>query len=196
MCTYSIYPSLLDAFYWAKRKGTWDELLDKINRTQIYERSESAEKGVRFENLINSILDGEVIENTEFNPVIVDKIATKLCNNIGRQKYYEDVIETEKGKIKLYGFTDYEYPDLFVDLKTCTNYKPNKYYAYSQQKVYPLIGHKIQLNYLITDFNDVYVEKYPFTETMHKQLIFEVNEFIEWLEVNRHKITDTKIFTV
>lgn len=193
---YSIYPSLLDQFYWAKRLGSWDKLLDGINRTKKFEKTEKQLKGSRFEKLIDDILNGEVVEQTEFNQIIVDKIAYKLHKNIGRQKYIEDKITTKYGKVKLYGYVDFEYEKFYIDLKTTDKYKPGKYEKYSQHKVYPLVGKKEQLIYLITDFENIYTEPYTIDSEAIDKLYFEVNEFIEWLEANRNKITDPKIFTI
>lgn len=193
--SYSIYPSMLDRFYWAKRLGTWDELLDLINRTKKFEKTEKQLKGLRFEKLIDDILNGEVVEQTEFKQELVDKIAYKLHKNIGRQKYIEDKITVKNGIVKLYGYIDFEYDNFYIDLKTTEKYKPGKYEKYSQHKVYPLVGKKESLIYLITDFENIYQEPYPIDPDATDKLYHEINELIEWLEIHRFEITDKKIFT-
>lgn len=197
MNNYSIYPTLLDSFYWAKIKGTWQELLDKINRVEVIDYSESALKGMRFEALINNTLDGELFDQqTEFDCDLVDRIATMVCNNVGKQKYIERIIKSKYGNIKLYGYVDYAFNDHYIDLKTCEKYKPDKYRNYSQHKFYPFVGYKPELTYLITDFKRIYTETYAITEKTTSELFVEITQLIEWLEVHRSEITDTKIFTI
>jgi hypothetical protein len=200
---YSVYPTLLDSFYWAKRLGKWQELIDKINRVKTAEWPEAVQKGMCFEQTVsnailgvyNRVADDQYI-NTKysFNKNLVDKMAAKLKNNIGLQTYIQGNVLTPLGNVKMYGFVDFVYPEFYIDLKTCGAYKKGKYEINTQHKCYPLIGGKKSLTYYITDFNDVYTESYSFNNQLKEQLIFELTEFIEWLNINKELITDTKIF--
>ena len=51
------------------------------------------------------------------------------------------------------------------------------------------------MEYLITDFTDVYVESYALTHPIDKQLE-EIRQFKAFLEEHRAMITDKKIFVV
>jgi len=210
MVKYSIYPTLLDSFYWYKRGyNEKEELINKINRVKS-EMPEAAKKGVAFENVINILLksgnhpllmDVEHYESNGFffKTEIVNRIAAKLINAEKQQEYIESVVQTSVGGIKVYGFIDYSYPDMFVDLKTTGSYKKDKYKINNQHKCYPLLaqlnGRNVsKFNYLITDFTQMYTEPYIHTQSMTDEFIFNLVEFAEFLEANRNLITDKKIF--
>lgn len=194
MIKYSIYPTLLDSFYWAKRLGKWQELIDKVNRVKTdVDWPEPVLKGMRFEAVINDLLDKKSVTH-EFDENLVQKVFTKLQNYKAKQKYIQGNVKTPYGIVKCYGFVDYEYDDFYIDLKTGSKYTKNKYEINSQHKCYPLIGGKKSLTYMITDFSQIYYEPYVFTKELEDKFIFELTEFIEWLETNRGIITDTKIW--
>lgn len=212
MIKYSIYPTLLDSFYWYKRGyNEKQELINKINRVKT-EMPEAAKKGVEFEGVINMLLKANnhkllmdveyyQTENFVFKPEIVNRIALKLANAIRQQEYIEAVVQTPIGGIKVYGFIDYSYPDMFVDLKTTGSYKKDKYKINNQHKCYPLLaqinGRSIsKFNYLVTDFTQMYIEPYTHNSSMTDEFIFNLVEFTEFLEVNRELITDKKIFNL
>jgi len=202
MIKYQIYPTLLDSFYWAKRLGKWQELIDKVNRVKS-EMPEAANKGICFEQTVNNKLNGvynqlkdDYYINTryQFKKELVDKIANKLSNHKGCQQFIQGEVDTPHGKVKLYGFVDYVYPDFYIDLKTTGKYQKDKYAINAQHKCYPLIGGKKSLTYLVTDFERIYTEPYIFTPKLKEQFVFELTEFIEWLNQNEILITDKKIF--
>jgi hypothetical protein len=209
---YQIYPTLLDSFYWYKRGyNEKQELIDKINRVKS-EMPEAAKKGVEFEGVINTLLKANLhkllmdveeyeTENFTFKTPIVHKIANKLQHAKKQQEYIQANIQTDVGAIKVYGFIDYTYDDMLVDLKTTGSYKKDKYKINNQHKCYPYLaqlnGRKIyKFNYLVTDFEQMYIEPYEHTKSMRDEFIFNLVEFTEFLEANRGIITDRKIFNL
>lgn len=207
---YQIYPTLLDSFYWYKRGyNEKQELIDKINRVKS-EMPEAARKGIAFEAVINMLLksnnhpllmDSEYYKGDGFifGAEIVNKIAAKLINAKKQQEYIQANVQTPVGAIKVYGFIDYSYDDMLVDLKTTGSYKKDKYAINNQHKCYPLLaqlnGKNItKFNYLVTDFSRMYIEPYVHTKAMRDEFIFNLVEFTEFLEANREIITDKKIF--
>lgn len=212
MVKYQIFPTILDKFYWYKRGYCeHQEMIDKINRVET-PFPEAARKGVAFENVINMLLKAKnhpLLTQSEyfesdgfiFQPEIVNRIATKLANAIKQQEYIQAIVETSVGGIKVYGFIDYSYPDMFVDLKTTGSYKKDKYKINNQHKCYPLLaqisGRNInKFNYLITDFSQMYIEPYIHNSAMTDEFIFNLVEFTEFLEANRDLIYDKKIFNL
>lgn len=212
MIKYAIYPTLLDSFYWYKRGyNEKQELIDKINRVKT-EMPEAAKKGVEFEGVINMLLKAKCnpllmnveyyqTENFVFKTEIVNRIAQKLINATKQQEYIEAIIETPVGGIKVYGFIDYSYPDMFVDLKTTGSYKKDKYKINNQHKCYPLLaqinGRPVsKFNYLVTDFQQMYIEPYIHNSSMTDEFICNLVEFTEFLEAHRELITDKKIFNL
>lgn len=88
---------------------------------------------------------------------------------------------------------------MLVDLKTTGKYKIGKYAINNQHKAYPLLanlsGRKInQFNYLVTDFQHLYIETYDYCPFFKDEFIHSLEQFIEFLETNRNIITDIKIF--
>lgn len=207
----SLYPTLLDSFYWYKKipsPAKFQELIDKINRVKPSEFPIAAKKGIQFEDTVNKLLKGMniqrrdgvyVAQDFEFNSVIVDKIVHKLANHKKQQEYIQAIVPTEIGNVKLYGFVDYTYPDSDVDLKTTGSYSFGKFKINNQHKCYSLIresnGTPIKdFKYLVTDFSHVFVETYPSSKQLHEEFLQEVYGFNEFLQTNRELITDTKIF--
>lgn len=220
--TYSIYPTLIDSFYWYKRGfNTKEEMLNKINRIKS-PMPEAAAKGVAFEDCVNNIiksgvathplLKGSFFEKQyqdanfpdtkftfNFKGDLILKIAAKLANCSKMQEYIQANVSTPVGVIKVYGFIDFSYPDKFIDLKTTGSYKDKKFKDYNQHKCYPLLaqlnGRKVyDFLYYVTDFNDTYVEPYKHTSALKDEFIRDLVEFTEFLERERELITDKKIF--
>ncbi len=201
MVKYKIYPTLLDSFYWYKRGyNPKEEIINKINRVKT-EFPEAARKGVAFESVINVLLksgnhsllmDSEFeSDGFKFDSAIVQKIAKKLCNAKKQQEFIQANVSTSVGLINVYGFIDYSYDDMFVDLKTTGSYKKDKCYPLLAQ----LNGRPVnKFNYLVTDFKDAYVEPYLHNSSMTDEFLFNLVEFTEFLEANRDLITDKKIF--
>lgn len=203
----SLYPTLLDSFYWYKRIPSPDkfkELIDKINRVKSVDFPIAAKKGIQFEDVVNNLLKGMnvdkrngvyVAKDFEFDSVIVDKVVAKLTNHKEQQKYIQAIVPTEIGPVKLYGFVDYTYPEIYVDLKTTGKYATGKFKVNNQHKCYSLISpHIKEFKYLVTDFKHVFVEPYTCTKQLHEEFLQEVYEFAIFLDENRDVITDTKIF--
>lgn len=219
--TYSIYPTLLDSFYWYKRGyNEKQELIDKINRVKS-PMPEAAARGVAFEDCVNNILKtrtfnspilkGSFFEKSYKCPItqkeftfnfkgdLILKIAAKLSNCTKMQEYIQANVPTPVGLIKVYGFIDFSYPDKDIDLKTTGSYKNNKYKDYNQHKCYPLLRKlngrlKSDFLYYVTDFNDTYQEPYIHTSVLSDEFIRDLVEFTEFLERERELITDKKIF--
>lgn len=202
---FSIYPTLLDSFYWYKKIPTEEklkELLDKINRVKT-PMPIAALKGSQFEDCVNKTITQKSIisiaENFEFNPDLVSKIANKLSRATGQQKHIEAIAKTDVGNVKYYGFVDYTFPEMYVDLKTTSNYKIGKFKSNNQHKAYSLIsqlnGKPIkQFNYVVTDFSRMFIETYDCNEKLHQELLNETYDFVSFLEYHKELITDTKIF--
>jgi len=194
MINYSLYPTLLDTFYWYKIKGNIDELLNKINRVKT-PMAEAALKGVAFETAVNDALDGVKTIDHYFDQDLINRVASKLQNHTKKQEFIQRVIPTGIGNVKLYGFVDYTYPDKYIDLKTTGKYSDGKFKNNNQHGCYSLISpHINEFHYLVTDFSKLYIESYVPDKAIKDQTIFNITEFCEWLEANRDKITDTKIF--
>ena len=213
---YAIYPSLLDAYLRFDRKDddeTLISLLEKINKVKS-EQTEQQLRGIAFENCVDMVIDGlkadvsfgpvrngdlYVSNGFEFKAQLVDKIAFKLQHATKRQEYVEAIFPSHVGTIKLYGKTDYSFPNMISDLKTTENYKCQKYEDHAQHPGYSLIkklnGNPLQaFKYVVTDFNRDYQETYIPTEKMHYKLLQTIFEFTAFLNHFEKYITHRAVF--
>lgn len=213
--TLSLYPTLLDSYYWYKKMGAGperhQELIDKLNKVpqppELF--PEAAKKGVQFENLVNRIAKGETISHINdcyatpdfvFTKSLVDKMAHRLKAAKAQQKYVEGIIDTPIGKVKMYGFIDFQYEDKHIDLKTSGKYAIGKYEINNQHKTYPLIdklnGDKNKDSlYYITDFRNTFIESYPWKPEYKDDLISNILDFhSNFLLPNQELITHPKIW--
>ena len=129
------------------------------------------------------------------------------------QVYTEAAIDTEYGKVLLYGYPDYVRGNMVYDLKTTSRYEFGKYSKYWQQHVYPYcltesgkcegIEASEFTAYALKGGTErsplIWGEQYPETyvynhERSAKLLRGICGQFIQFLNTNKHLITDEKIF--
>lgn len=122
-------------------------------------------------------------------------------------------IETAYGTVELYGYADEIVRDKVHDLKTTSNYTFGKFERAWQKDVYPYclvasgdMTEVKEFEYTVVKFRggtartplitgDIYREAYTYNhEAATVRLRQMLERFIEWLEANRDKITDKKIF--
>lgn len=130
------------------------------------------------------------------------------------QVLVEADIETRYGVVNLYGFIDEMRMDVVYDIKTTMRYQFGKYNHYMQRYVYPYcliesgmatdISHFEFTAYALKGgsartpliVGTQYAEVYDYDHEQAKKHIRNACErFIEFIEANRDKITDTNIFT-
>ncbi len=122
-------------------------------------------------------------------------------------------LETRYGPVLLYGYPDYVREDKVYDLKTTKRYEFGKYAKYWQRHAYPYILTASGKCKDISSFEftavqmrggtarsplltgDVYREVYDYDHGQSEKALRSICEqFAEFLEANRHLITDKKIF--
>ena len=127
------------------------------------------------------------------------------------QVFTSATIETEHGIVELYGYVDEFQHDKVIDLKTTTQYDFLKFERKWQRHVYPYC--LVQNGYEVVGFEyrvikwkggtktqpalsgEVIPEYYTYTnEESEKELKAMLDHFIDWLEANRDRITDKKVF--
>lgn len=144
----------------------------------------------------------------------------KIYKDTAAQGFLEGDIETTQGKVHLYGFADYIAPTEIHDLKVTKKYKQRKFFHNWQHRVYPLLasdmaGQDITLfHYDVVELTpkctrgvlydqttpeeysgcEAYRETYFFGEDDRTEVRNILEDFIIWLESNRDKITDKKIY--
>lgn len=127
------------------------------------------------------------------------------------QHFCRAVLPTRYGDVELYGYADYIVADRVYDLKTTSQYSFGKFERSWQKHVYPycLVASgempsvsSFEYTVLVLGKGKVitgkmYNEVYTYRPEASLELLRNHTEhFIEWLEDNRSKITDKKIFNL
>ncbi|MFD2574416.1 hypothetical protein ACFSUS_27525 [Spirosoma soli] len=188
MINYRFYPSLLNVFsrYVGGGNLSAQELIDSINRVPT-PTTAAQERGISFEEAIVKGTD-----EARFDPDIVKRVRKLLPRPIVDTQVY---CQWQIDDVLFYGYVDLIGKFKAVDLKTTASYQPGRY-VHNHQNLYlhALKRKGIKLmEYVITDFQDVYVESYALTHPIDKQLE-EIRLFKAFLEEHRSLITDKKIF--
>ncbi|WP_234736864.1 PD-(D/E)XK nuclease family protein [Tellurirhabdus bombi] len=188
MIRYRFYPTLLNTFsrYLNGANFGAQQLLDTINRVPS-PTTVAQERGTRFED---AVVKGEGEE--QFSVDILQKIRKLLPRPIVETQVY---CTYQIDDVLFYGYVDLIGKFKAVDIKTTASYQPNRF-VHNHQNLYlhALKKRGIRLmEYLITDFKDVYVESYSLTHPIEKQME-EIRLFKQFLEEHRELITDKKIF--
>lgn len=127
------------------------------------------------------------------------------------QVFTTATIETEHGIVELYGYVDEFQHDKVIDLKTTTQYDFLKFERKWQRHVYPYClvqnGYEVEgFEYRVIKWKggtktqpalsgEVIPEYYTYThEESEKELKAMLDHFLDWLEANKERITDTKVF--
>jgi hypothetical protein len=192
---YHIYPTLLNTYSLFNRKVkdgngelfvNFEQMISSINR-EAKPATAPQTKGINFEN---AVITGKGEE--AFADTILEKIRAKLPAKYKTQVFIKFVVQN----VEIYGYVDVLGEGRAIDLKTTSGYKSGKY-SNNFQNLY-LLGLRnkgiTQLDYLVTDFNEVYVESYNIKQFNFNPMLEEIETFTKFLELNKSLITDRKIF--
>jgi hypothetical protein len=192
---YRLYPTLLNSFslYLSQSRDSSGkiivdeiELIERINRTRK-PTTKAQQKGVDFERAVT------LGENEDlFNEGIIDQ-ARNLIPGKYRTQFY---LESRYKNAQIYGYVDGIGDNIAFDLKSTSFYESGRFQN-NHQNLY-LLGLKKygieRLEYIITDFNAVYVETYDLKTYDFNPLYNQIEKFILFLEDNKKFIRDKKIF--
>lgn len=192
---YRIYPTLLNSFALFENQTTdnqgvvivdmW-EMIDRINRVKK-PTTEAQQKGIDFEK---AVVTGD--NEDLFGEGIIEKARALLPSKYKTQFYSE----ARYKNCLIYGFVDLVGGDRAVDLKSTRRYEPNRF-EYNHQNLYLLGLEKYgvkTLDYVITDFEEVYQETYSLDAYNFKPLFQQIDNFVDFLEQHKRLIKDKKIF--
>ena len=155
--------SLLDAWLFSFRVDDgWERFLLTLNR-QKTPVTEAMLDGTRYENCLNSVLNGETIppDHEWYKPI------TEMADELrGSQQQVVLFRDTQVGdqKILLHGVLDYLREGHIWDCKFTKRYHLNKYYwEYTTQTAMylALVPEAFDFTYIISDGKYVYRERYP-----------------------------------
>lgn len=123
------------------------------------------------------------------------------------QVYCDSVIHTKYGDVYLYGYIDELMPYGIHDIKTTSKYENGKFRKHWQHRLYPYCltqkGNYIEyFEYNVAEMTKygkitTYTEFYKFEpEKAEAELVSICEWLIEFVEANKDKITDRKIFNL
>ena len=192
---YRLYPTLLNSFslYQSQARDSFGkiivddiELIERINRVRK-PTNKAQQKGMDFERAV--ILG----ENEElFAEGIIDQARQLLPEKYKTQFY----VEARYKNAQIYGYVDGVGDHIAFDLKSTSYYEPGRFLK-NHQNLYLLGLQKYgieRLDYVITDFKQLYVETYDLNHYDFNPLYAQIEAFILFLEDHKKFIRDKKIF--
>jgi len=192
---YRIYPTLLNAYalYLQQTRDANGRLL--VDEIELIERinkvpkpsTQAQQKGLDFEH---AVLLGSGEE--AFPEGLIDKARQLLPSQYKTQFY----VESRYKNVQLYGYVDGVGSEVAFDLKSTHYYEPNRF-ALNHQNLYLLGLQKYgieRLDYVITDFKELYVEHYDLNSYNFDPLYQQIEGFVHFLEEHKKFIRNKKIF--
>jgi hypothetical protein len=192
---YHIYPTLLNTYsiFTEKVKDksgellvNFEQLIASINR-EAQPISDPQQTGVNFEN---AVITGKGAD--AFPERILDEVRALLPQKFKTQVLTKFIVRN----VEIYGYVDVLGDGRAIDIKTTISYQSGKY-SDNFQNLY-LLGLKnkgvSQLDYLVTDFEKVYVESYHLRTYNFNPLLDKIEAFTRFLELNKSLINNRKIF--
>lgn len=156
------------------------------------------------EDAVLIALDVTYNDRSFYFPLDLCREVADYYNGAITQHYVEADLPTRYGIVKLYGYIDELMPHSVHDIKTTRRYYVGKYRNNFQHLVYPYClnkgGCKIRdFEYNVVEFGksgyNTYTEHYAFDpERDIPRLVEHCEGLIDFIEKNRHLITDKKIF--
>ena len=195
----------------AASKGTiFNEIVDCIIEKRKCNREGWTVESIADENGIKSTIHGAIDGfDFYFDAAFCKQVAAYFADALP-QHYIEAVLPVRYGNVLLYGWIDELCKDVVKDIKTTKRYEFGQYQHYWQRHVYPycliesgdskaikgfeftVIKWAGRANKLAGEmFKEYYTYDHPESSALIRQ---ECERFIEWLETNKDKITDKKIF--
>lgn len=184
---YLITQSLLSSWlYTYKMDNGYEEFLDALNK-KPKQPTQAMLDGNRFENVLNSVLDGAIIyaDHEWFQPVAELSL---LLIGARQQVKLSRNIKVGDTTFCVYGVLDYLKAGHIYDTKYSKRYRVGKYLDSPQTPFYfYLVPEAMDFTYLICDGQYVYKERYFPDEVEPIECL--ISDFMRFLEL--HKLTET-----
>ena len=156
-----ITQSLLSSWQYVwKLDSGYEDFLRTLNREKK-PPTEAMLDGIRFENVLNSVLNGEQIPDDHEWKFPITEMAEELQGSQQQVTLFRDT-EVNGQPILLHGVLDYLREGHIWDCKFSKRYHLNKYLDSPQTPMYlTLVPEAKDFTYIICDGKYVYREKYP-----------------------------------
>ena len=156
-----ITQSLLSAWEWSfKKDDGYEEFLQALRREKK-PPTKAMLDGIAFENILNSVLNGEHIPEDHEYYKVVTEMAEELQGSQQQVSIFKDIVVGGQPFL-LHGVLDYLVAGHVYDCKFSKTYSLNKYLQSPQHPMYlELVPEARDFTYIITDGKWVYRERYP-----------------------------------
>jgi len=153
--------SLMSAYLWTfKKEDGYDEFIAALNREKKQPTVAMLE-GIRFENVLNSVLLGEHLPEDHEWKFPITEMATELWGAQQQVTLFRE-INVDGVDFLIHGVLDYLRAGHIWDCKFSKRYELNKYLGSPQTPFYMyLVPEAFDMTYIISDGKYVYREKYP-----------------------------------
>ncbi len=175
-----ITQSLLSAWGWSfKREGGYEDFLAALSREQK-QPTQAMLDGIRFENCLNSVLNGETIPADHEWRSVISEMAGELHDSQQQVTLFRE-IEVDGQTILLHGVLDYLREGHIWDCKFSKSYHLNKYLDSPQHPMYlTLVPEAMDFTYIVSDGKYVYREKYP--REIVPDIVLTIRQFLHYLK--------------
>lgn len=199
----------------AMDKGTCiNEIIDCIVNKVKFSNEDIELESRKDENIIIATMmdKGMPVKQFIYDMKMCSMLASYYTGGL-TQYFCQGTIETQYGVVELYGYADVVLRDKVIDIKTTKNYTFGDYENKWQRYVYPycltIEGNDIrQFSFDVVKWTgggvrnpvlgaELYNEVYGYDHQQATARLRNILEsFISYIEINRLKITDTKIFNL
>lgn len=173
--------SLLSAWEWSflKEEGGYGDFLSVLRREKKQPTKQMLE-GVRFENCVNAVLDGEEIGRDHEWYAPVSELGAKLQGAQKQVSLFKD-FQAAGTDWLLHGVLDYLKAGVIYDTKYSKSYYMNKYLNSVQHPMYfALCPEARRFEYLVSDGKFIYTERYFPEDTL--PIAAKLGQFKRYLE--------------
>ena len=134
--------------------------------------------GIKFENVLNSVLNGEQIPDDHEWKFPITEMAQELSGSQQQVSIFKDIY-VDGQPILLHGVLDYLHAGHIYDCKYSKTYHLNKYLTSPQTPMYlALVPEAKDFTYIISDGKWVYRERYP--RDIVPPIEIEIREFLTY----------------
>ena len=184
-----ITQTLLSAYGWIFRKDDgYEDFLRTLNREKSAPTTAMLD-GIRFENVLNSVLNGEKLPEDHEWKAPITEMSYELWGARQQVVLFQE-IQIENQTFLLHGVLDYLRCGHIWDCKFSKRYELNKYHwsHTPQTSMYlALVPEALDFTYIICDGKYVYREKYP------RDIVPPIEPYIRnfWEFLKLHNLTKT-----
>ena len=172
--------------YSFKTDDGYEDFLRTLNREKK-QPTKAMLDGIRFENCVNSVLDGESIDTGHEWADCVNELAEYLRGAQKQVNLFSE-IEVDGEPILLHGVLDFLKAGVIYDTKFSKTYHLNKYLSSHQHSMYlALVPEARRFEYLICDGKYIYKEKYP--KDIVPSIEPTIRQFLKYLK--QHDLYET-----